>query len=289
MLENLFLSYANNSFKEDPDNLRKVFNEIIPRLNPYRGVDKIMAENVIEFVISFAKDNDPQKANERRKKMMKEVGFIYARKLKKAFEVVYEYQNGYCPDECNENYGGAFNEILNKSEFKNASSLKCYECRQLHFINILLEIIEGKNYIDMIYDTIDEKNYKINKESLGNKLQIGDKIGKGFSLGNYFDKAYKYMGTKVVVNDNGKLEKVDFLDSKGLSNFNEFLVSIVGFSLAEFLLKKDRRKLKKCPFCNKFYIADDIRQKKCKSDDCKKAYERKKKQKQREKDPAKYY
>lgn len=288
MLENLFLTYANNSFKEDPNNLRKVFNEIIPHLNPYRGWDKIMAEKIVEFVISIAKDNDPQKANKRRKQEIKKTGILYAKQLKKAFEAVYGYQNEYCPDECKEDYGG-FYKIFTKSEFKNASRLKCYECRQLHFINILLEIIEGKNFSNMIYDIIDEENYEIWKEYLGDKLQIGDKIPKGFSLRNYLKEAYDYMRTKVVLNDNGKLEKVEFLDSNGLSNFNEFLVSIVGFSLAAFLMNKDRRKLKKCPFCNKFYIADDIRQKKCKSDDCKKAYEREKKRKQREKDPVTYY
>jgi hypothetical protein len=52
--------------------------------------------------------------------------------------------------------------------------------------------------------------------------------------------------------------------------------------------KKDKRKLKKCLFCKEYFIADDIRQKKCKSEDCRRQYQRRQKAKQRELDPVKY-
>ncbi|MBW1774443.1 MAG: hypothetical protein JRJ82_16365 [Deltaproteobacteria bacterium] len=63
---------------------------------------------------------------------------------------------------------------------------------------------------------------------------------------------------------------------------------MVGYSLSKFLLKNDRRKLKKCPYCDKFFIAKDIKRKRCYSDDCRKTYEREKKRKQREEDPVTY-
>ena len=71
--------------------------------------------------------------------------------------------------------------------------------------------------------------------------------------------------------------------------FHKFLNSLVGYSLTNFLSNNDRRKLKLCPYCDKFYIADDIRQKKCKNEECRKQYEREKKRKQRKNDPVKYY
>ena len=48
-------------------------------------------------------------------------------------------------------------------------------------------------------------------------------------------------------------------------------------------------RIKKCQYCRSFFYANDIRRvTRCYSDDCEKAYQRIKKQKQREKDPVKY-
>jgi hypothetical protein len=71
--------------------------------------------------------------------------------------------------------------------------------------------------------------------------------------------------------------------------FSHYIIMpIVGYSLAEFLVHNDRRKIKQCPYCQNFFIAKDIKRKKCYSDECFKEHERLKKQKQRGKDPAKY-
>jgi predicted RNA-binding Zn ribbon-like protein len=64
----------------------------------------------------------------------------------------------------------------------------------------------------------------------------------------------------------------------------------ITYSLIEFLLNYDRRKLKRCPYCNNFFIAKSINRKtRCYSKDCEKAYQRDKKRKQREKEPDIYY
>jgi hypothetical protein len=65
--------------------------------------------------------------------------------------------------------------------------------------------------------------------------------------------------------------------------------TILAYNLAEFLVHNDRRKLKQCPYCEKFYIAKDIKRQRCYSKKCQREYERQKKQKQREDDPVKYY
>lgn len=60
------------------------------------------------------------------------------------------------------------------------------------------------------------------------------------------------------------------------------------YCLVNFLKSNDRRKIKKCPYCDKFFIAKDIKRKRCYSDDCRKEYERNKKRKQREDEPGIY-
>jgi hypothetical protein len=53
---------------------------------------------------------------------------------------------------------------------------------------------------------------------------------------------------------------------------------------------EDKRKLKKCPICKKYYIAENVRRfTRCYSDECEKAYQRNKKRKQREEDPVRYF
>ena len=67
-----------------------------------------------------------------------------------------------------------------------------------------------------------------------------------------------------------------------------YRIAIV-FCAVEFLRNIDRRKLKECPYCQKFFIAKDTKRQRCYSDECKKEYERLRKQKQRGDDPVKYY
>jgi len=59
--------------------------------------------------------------------------------------------------------------------------------------------------------------------------------------------------------------------------------------LFEFLTDpKNIKRIKKCPLCNNFFIAEDLRRLKCNSPECIKKYEREKKRKQRDDDPVKY-
>lgn len=48
------------------------------------------------------------------------------------------------------------------------------------------------------------------------------------------------------------------------------------------------KKLKRCPFCQKFFIAKDAKREKCYANKCFKEYKRIQKQRQREDDPVKY-
>jgi len=60
--------------------------------------------------------------------------------------------------------------------------------------------------------------------------------------------------------------------------------------LFEFLADpKNIKRIKKCPYCDLFFLAKDIKRKNhCYSTDCERKYQREKKQEQRDSDPVKY-
>jgi len=278
VLENIFLIYANYSFRDDPENLNKVFDEIIPHLNPDRKIDEISAEFIVKNIISFVKYDNPIKAKNLLLKITHNGKSPLTKELKEAFNVVYEYRNGYCPNKCLENWGNSFYDMFHINELKDEPRLKCYECRQLFFISLLSKIASGQNFNEIIYcKTVDEQlcQYDLERRRASPLiwenvplLKVGDKRRSGFGIDSYFDLAFEYINTKIVITDSEKLEKVSFLDSKNLYDFNKFLVSVVGYSLFKFLLEKDRRQLKICEECNKFYITKTLRKSKFCSDRC---------------------
>jgi hypothetical protein len=68
----------------------------------------------------------------------------------------------------------------------------------------------------------------------------------------------------------------------------EDIFNFACYTLMSFLVSNDRRKIKKCPYCNLFFIAKDSKRKRCYSESCNREYEKKKKQEQRTNDPVKY-
>ena len=64
---------------------------------------------------------------------------------------------------------------------------------------------------------------------------------------------------------------------------------LLSISFVEFLKSTTKNKLKKCPYCEKFFMAKDTKRQRCYSKKCQQEYERVKKRKQRGDDPAKYY
>ena len=69
----------------------------------------------------------------------------------------------------------------------------------------------------------------------------------------------------------------------------DFLERMISYSLTEFLINNDRRKLKRCPFCDTFFIAKDIKRKRYYDNkECEKKYQKLKKRKQRKEEPEIY-
>ena len=122
------------------------------------------------------------------------------------------------------------------------------------------------------YVIVNEEIHK--KVDFGRQVEIGDKVrvpGGGGLENLYLSPAYDCIKTVAHITDDGELKKSDFVRLSNLIHeensiypieirFAYYLNSLVGYSLAEFLLHNDLRKLKRCPICNKFYVAKRINQ-----------------------------
>ncbi|PKN39057.1 MAG: hypothetical protein CVU62_02345 [Deltaproteobacteria bacterium HGW-Deltaproteobacteria-2] len=71
--------------------------------------------------------------------------------------------------------------------------------------------------------------------------------------------------------------------------WDNLIFRVCCFSAMQFINKKeDRKRLKKCPYCNLFFIAKDNKRQRCYEESCAREYEKEKKRKQREDDPVTY-
>jgi hypothetical protein len=269
MIEDIFLSYANYSLKDHPENLQKIFEEFKDSDIYFDRSTDASIKRIIGYFGTLAKCEKIQIAQDLRREM------TFPRKREEmdfniAFDGVFGYRNGYCERKCLDRT--VKREVLGKKRFLGPGRLKCYECDQLYFRSLMDGIVEGLKYKD---------------------------IGPCRDLETLILNAYGGLKKGIVIfaekESTGKeLKEVVFFLQDGYElgdrNFSQLILGqFVAFSLTEFLLHNDRRKLKKCPFCHNFFIATDIKRKKCYSDDCRKAYERDKKRKQRAEDIVKYY
>lgn len=131
MLENFFLTYANYSLRDDPENLHKIFEEILPYVEKKEDISKDpYLLWLIEDVIDLARFNDPEIAKEyQKKKKTRPLPDNWLRDV--AYEAVYKYRGGYCEQRCFDQYGIDLPELIRKSGLTGNERLKCYECYQL--------------------------------------------------------------------------------------------------------------------------------------------------------------
>jgi hypothetical protein len=170
--------------------------------------------------------------------------------------------------------------------------LKCHECRQLHFTNILTDIInkeEKEKYKEfalrdtyIVTDTDDDSSINdIEEEKKRYEktyYRAGDSIllpPGNLSLKMYFYQAYDNFLCKANIKDTMTIEKRHYISLVNLCayegsadwgsryghsklRFADYLKSVVGCSLAEFLTKPESnnnfKKLKKCPWCKIFFV-----------------------------------
>ncbi len=148
--------------------------------------------------------------------------------------------------------------VLDFELFRGPERIKCYECEQLYFIKLLDQIIEGKE-LGEITGLLGFLNAGVKeitrdvvfskakpgapfKQKLDTQIKWRNPIGVpiAFTSGPDNNHPYKHI-------------------------FNDFFRSIIVFSLAEFLHNNDRRQLKTCFLCNKYFAAskNDDRIRKC--------------------------
>lgn len=198
--------------------------------------------------------------------------------------------------------------------------IKCHECCQLFFRSMLLNFVKNKGFHKRIikkgekysyvknvasgeikslaHSLLDEKFFDENLPGK-NELVIMD-YNNRHSFDYYIARAYDCVESSAYVpihsQDIVKYEHFAmtnlFDDQRSIypldKRFNDYLISVVSYSLVEFLRKNNFKKLKVCPFCNNFFTAGDIRRTRCYEKECERAYQRDKKRKQRENDPVKY-
>ena len=270
MFKDVFLPYANHSLKDHPQNLYRVFEAFKALRNIH--IDELALKsiaNVILHFITFVTCGDLQSAENIRK----EVTFDddYGRRdFEIAFEGVYGYRGGYCEDECELN--SERKAVFQAGRFTDPKRLKCYECDQLYFIEILSGLAEGEEYRHIAgsgLPTLMANAYNGLDKVVGvhvvpappSKEELRERVVDGYSLPTkpFFQEELREM---LFLN----LKTTVYRDIqegnayKGI--FGElFLEQIVAYSLTEFLLGSDKKKrphrirLKKCEQCGVFYVA----------------------------------
>jgi hypothetical protein len=307
MLDEFFLYYANWNLREDPTQLRGLVYEITVRDEKLGGVEFVQEEvdeygditraiiflvrkekvshNDSDWLESFGIENLLTIAQEipyenrkdlveavmqRHKSIFKDPAnkHILSRMLgiyDMAFSSIYGHDYGMCLTELLNHRV----ELFGSEAFEGPQKLKCYECDQLHFIDILKKIIEGKKYnqIDWLETFIDISNnvikfrreveiYKSRPDRTNKKLHsVALKENKIVEIPLNLDEIFH--------TDSFKAPHVFFINS-----FRQSLISAAFYSLTEFLLQNDRRKLKFCDGCYKFYISKTIRNQRFCSSKC---------------------
>jgi len=276
MLNNFFLIYANNSFIDDSDNLYKILDEIKSSLSiKNEGFIDDSFGFIFDNIIAFAKDNDPEIADQRRATIInqwinsskknehyKENNITYTiiqkalQKMPKskyldiAYEAVYKYRNGYCEDK---DFGCCLinninlDELLQKHNLKPNTRLMCFECHQLLFVDLMHALSQGQ-YSDLISSHFIHQKKIIPRSSIKEMTSY-----KGHSLFSLLKNSYTCVGLDLEISKNGNLKQTHFLNFTGLfqcddfnrgDSFNDFMTQLIGYSLTEFIIKNDLRKLK---------------------------------------------
>jgi hypothetical protein len=276
MIHDIFLTYANYSLRKHPKKLLDmlfVLRELgIENLSQYWD-DFIW---IVRYFVAFVRIDDLERAREITYKLnLRGLRFSMECGWRIAYEGVYGYRDGFCEKECDQH--SEMKQIYGDGIFSKPGELKCYECYQFYFRSLLTGITEGKKYSEIGF-------YGLNHLIINARLD----------LNKFVDIVPSHTGTSDEVLE----ERLSFIpryasfidsdDRGGLAFRRLFFDFMVGFSLTEFLLNNDRRKIKNCPYCKKFFIAKDVKRVRCYSRECEKEYRRLQKQRQREENPLKY-
>ena len=321
MIERFFLAYANESLKNNPQHFHKIFEQIdgshLSEQVENRDditIDKTEIDKVIEYIVDLSEITDSQvflshieqhgsiNYNDKRfnadlhyavqaiagerEEYYSSVNRWEKRKASKANftdSQVFLSHREFIESDKRRIFQCDLRKVVTRCTGKDLCEesflQKCYECHQLSFRDCLLQIVNGREYLEirsfkdvMIWseEISSSKTHLIIDEEKEREPFRHTLHSVKFLFPIFYEFAHGPLGNSY-------------------HTFNNFIFSLASYSLTEFLIANDRCKIKFCPYCERFFIARDIKRKTCcYSDECHKEYERIKKQKQRETDPIKY-
>lgn len=306
-IENVFLIYANNSLKEDPLHLWELTAEIPCRIDGRVLEGAELYDDITRGIILFNKEAEPNEFDnehsdvERFLSLVREIPYHDRERIKEVFlrQCLKEWQeplknflfNYYLTvydnvsqsihgigEDCGRILFGTSDlcgwrrEQFSSESFEGSKRLKCYECDQLHFIQILSQISEGREYDTIpffnLFLSIQNETTILRREYFCVESQRNRP--EAFEVALEENEIVEFP----IRTDMGESNPDNFVVgfSQGMAPFRRVLLSAATYSLASFLGHNDRRKLKKCQQCGDFFIARTIRanQKYC-SERCKRA------------------
>ena len=173
------------------------------------------------------------------------------------FEAIFGYRDGHCVEKC------SFPRWLFKIENRhlNSDTLTCYECIQFAFNDILYKISSGMKYREI--EKLDFLLCEFSTAYLWERYFITDDSRPPLFKENF--EPFVRFNISNLYSDEKQLANGDWVEPAFRGKFVGFLLSISALSLREFLRNNDRRKLKKCVNCKKYFIAAKVnpKQKKC--------------------------
>jgi hypothetical protein len=275
VIEDIFLTYVNTSLEEKPEIFGEILEQFLEIDIPYRNHN--FDQNLPYYFKILSKYPDYKSTLDNLDHLTNHIfGDIM---VVAAFHAIYGYESGQCElrgtgskRRCRYRRTCLVEKDPDRSSIRQGA-LKCYECDQLFFKMLLEKFVDINNPKKplKLFFLMNMAYYKLR-----------------IPMPNY----YPYRG---LIEDPFKQYNISKIQPLRESiRFEEvfsdlFLETIVPYSLSQFMLKNDYRKLKQCPICGNFFIAKDTKRKNhCYSEQCKRAYARLKKKDQRAKDPVKY-
>jgi hypothetical protein len=290
-MKRFFLAYANAPLKDNPQHFQKIFEQISSSRSARAEerdnitIDKKEIDKIIEYIVDLSSITDPQ---------------VFLSQIKKHGYIDYNGIDGYGA-EFNEDLNYAVNAIAGgrerfysgadksghafqcsfrreditgyagKNLCEESFLLKCYECHQFIFRDCLLQIIDGREYMEI----------------------------QSFRAAQVWSEDTRAIKTSRRITDRQRLSVLKTLPSSfcefanahmghRFHKFNDFLSLLALSSLKEFLITNDRRKIKQCPYCKMFFTAKDRKRKKCYESICKNKYHQEDMRLRRDKNPLKY-
>jgi len=279
-----FIGYANANLIVNPEIFFHIFKEFVITFK----IDKkhVVWHNVrriCQHFENFMRCSGIEKARAVHEEKLKVISRTtgVATKLREwevnvAFSAVFGYESRKCPsDKCKIKYisDGLSDEV----------QLNCCECDQHVFQTYLDRIISGKNFDEI--DGDGPSFYGYLKDAV-NSMYWDLKtisLSKSNPLNQSLRKVPLFL--PFIVHDDQRL-LIDKIDT----TFSDlFFTQIIGYNLADFMINNNRRRLKKCPYCDNYFIANNVRRIRCFTQECQRKHYRIKKRRQREENPALYY